>query len=69
MSPSNDLIPTIDFRLQKVKNEWFKENYAKYLRIMMPAWKIWFEEVLKKDAIFCLGTIPISRHVKNFVLW
>ena len=54
MSPSNNLKPYKPFKRQKVGREWLKQNYGKYLRLMMPAWKFWFEEILKKDAVFCL---------------
>ena len=54
MSPSNGLVIGFKFNEQKIKDEWFMKNFAKHMRLMMPAWKIWFEEVLQKEAEFCL---------------
>ena len=54
MSPSNGLVVGYTFNEQKIKDEWLMKNFARHMRLMMPAWKIWFEEVLQKEAEFCL---------------
>ena len=37
-----------------MKNSYFSHNFARDLKIIMPAWKTWFEKILQARAKFCL---------------
>ena len=58
MSPSNeyanDLKRGILYTKQKISNEYFKNDFIKDLETIIPAWKAWFEKLLKINAKFCL---------------
>ena len=54
MSPSNKLINGLPFTLQKMKDRYFIHDFARDLKIIMPAWKAWFEKILQINAKFCL---------------
>ena len=54
MSPSNNLKGGIPFKEQKLSNEYFKYNFVKDLEEIMPAWKFWFQRLLKVNSKFCL---------------
>ena len=75
MSPSNNLKNEISFNEQKFSNEYFKYNFVKDLETIMPAWKYWFEKILKINSKFCLvnydklktNVIEELRPVVNFL--
>ena len=37
-----------------MKDSYFTHNFARDLKIIMPAWKNWFEKILQTNAKFCL---------------
>ena len=53
MSPSNYL-KDVQFRYQQRNEEYFKYDFVKELKETLPAWKSWYEQILKVDAKFCL---------------
>ena len=75
MSPSNNLKGGIPFKEQKLSNEYFKYNFVKDLEEIMPAWKYWFQRLLKVNSKFCLvnydklktNVIEELRPVINFL--
>ena len=75
MSPSNNLKGGIPFKEQKLSNEYFKYNFVKDLKEIMPAWKFWFQRLLKVNSKFCLvnydklktNVIEELRPVVNFL--
>ena len=58
MSPSNeyanDLKRGILYTKQKISNEYFEKDFIEDLKTIIPAWKAWFEKLLKINAKFCL---------------
>ena len=58
MSPSNeyaqDLKRGILYTKQKISNEYFEQDFIEDLETIIPAWKAWFEKLLKINAKFCL---------------
>ena len=54
MSPSNNLKSGISFNEQRFSNEYFKYDFVEDLEILIPAWKTWFEKILKLNSKFCL---------------
>ena len=75
MSPSNNLKRGISFHEQKFSNEYFKYNFVEDLETIIPAWKAWFEKILKINSKFCLvnydklktNVIEELRPVVNFL--
>ena len=53
MSPSNYL-KDVQFSYQQRSEEYFKYDFVKELKETLPAWKSWYEQILKVDAKFCL---------------
>ena len=58
MSPSNeyanDLKQGILYTKQKISVEYFEHDFIEDLKTIIPAWKAWFEKLLKINAKFCL---------------
>ena len=54
MSPSNNLTESVPFKERKINEDYFARDFAKDLRLIMPAWKNWFERILQLGAKFCL---------------
>ena len=58
MSPSNeyahDLKRGIMYTKEKIRSEYFDHDFIKDLETILPAWKAWFEKLLKINAKFCL---------------
>ena len=60
MSPSNHLRENYEnqrefsFNEAKVSNEYFEYHFVKDLEKIIPAWKDWFERILKINSKFCL---------------
>jgi len=79
MSPSNeyahDLKRGILYTKQKISNEYFEQDFIEDLETIIPAWKAWFEKLLKINAKFCLvnydklktNVIEEVRPVVNFL--
>jgi len=81
MSPSNNLRESfenkieISFHEAKFSNEYFENHFVKDLKTIIPAWKDWFERILKINSKFCLvnydklktNVIEELRPVVNFL--
>ena len=75
MSPSNNLNREVSYNEAKFSNEYFQNDFVKDLNTIIPAWKDWFERILKINAKFCLvnydklkiNVIEELRPVVNFL--
>ena len=75
MSPSNNLKREISYNEAKFSNEYFQYHFVKDLETIIPAWKDWFERILKINSKFCLvnydklktNVIEELRPVVNFL--
>ena len=54
MSPSNNLKRDVSYNEAKFSNEYFEYHFVKDLETIIPAWKDWFERILKINSKFCL---------------
>ena len=53
MSPSNNLKRGISFNEQRFSDEYFEYDFVVDLETTIPAWKAWFEKILKINSKFC----------------
>ena len=75
MSPSNNLNREVSYNEAKFSNEYFQNDFVKDLRTIIPAWKDWFERILKINSKFCwvnydklkTNVIEELRPVVNFL--